>query len=119
MSRNRTTFHTGCLVQSTIITRLHLRYFKKTVSETILQISPERKSLKREEVVALKKPSVPLKVFDDRTIKFLDALSKAILSSHELNRIAEIAALGFWLRNANISRFIKENSSLIENKNCN
>jgi len=88
------------------------------VTKTILQISPERKSISKEEIVALKKSSVQLKIFDEQTIAFLESVSKSILNSPALNRIAEMAALGFWLRKANISRFVNENHHLSENKNC-
>ncbi len=74
--------------------------------------------LDKEDLVALKKSTVSLEIFDEQTVEFLDAVSKAILNSPELNRIAEMAALGFWLRKANIHQFIKENSHILENKNC-
>ena len=62
--------------------------------------------------------AVSLNTFDSRTVEFLDDLSRAILKSTDLNRIAEMAALGFWLRKANISQFIKENLTCIETENC-
>ncbi len=89
------------------------------MTKTVSQISPERKILNQEDIVALQKTSVSLKIFDEQTIGFLDAISKAVLNSTELNRIPEMAALGFWLRKGNINQFVKENSRILENKNYN
>jgi hypothetical protein len=86
------------------------------VTKRISQISPEQKSLNEEEVVVLREPSVQLKIYDERTIGFLDDVSKAILNSPQLNRVPEMAALGFWFRRAHISGFIKENSGLVDSK---
>jgi hypothetical protein len=88
------------------------------VTKTVSQIGPERKTISKEKIAVLYESSVHLKIFDTLTIEFLDAVSKAILNSSQLNRIAEMAALGFWLRKANLSRFIRENQHITENKNC-
>lgn len=58
-----------------------------------------------------------LQPFDERVIAFLDRLSHAVLKDPSLNRIAEFASLGFWLRKANISKYVNENNHLIQNKN--
>ena len=85
--------------------------------KTIVQISPERKSFNMNDVAPLVKPAVTLKPFDDRTVQFFDDLSKAIMNSGELNRVAEIVSLAFWLRKANINQYIKENNHLVDQHN--
>ncbi len=78
----------------------------------VTQISPERKSFDMREARPLAASAVALKPFDERTVQFFDDLSKAILNSNELNRIAEIASLAFWLRKANVNQYIKESGQL-------
>jgi hypothetical protein len=53
-----------------------------------------------------------LKPFDDITLDFFDAFSKNILSNKQINYLPEIAALGFWLRRANLSKLKVENKHL-------
>lgn len=55
-----------------------------------------------------------LKPFDNRTVDFLDALSKSILSDKAINRRPEIAALGFWLRRAQLKKMLFAQEHLIE-----
>ncbi len=57
-----------------------------------------------------------LKPFDLKILSFLDALSKSILSNREINKLPEIAALGFWLRKSNLLKMKEENKHLFENK---
>ncbi len=87
------------------------------MNKIVTQISPERTSVAVDAISSWKQSPGVLEPFDNRTIEFLDSLSKVILNSSELNRVAEIVALAFWLRKANINSFIKENSHLTENKN--
>jgi hypothetical protein len=47
--------------------------------------------------------------FNDLTIQFLDAFSKSILTDKSINTFPEIVALGFWLRQTNIKKLVKEN----------
>jgi hypothetical protein len=54
-----------------------------------------------------------LKPFDSRTVGFLDALSKSILADKSINRRAEIAALGFWLRRAQLKKMFQEQEHLL------
>lgn len=44
----------------------------------------------------------PLKPFDDRTVEFLNAISKKLMSDAVGKRSADIITLGFWLRKASI-----------------
>jgi hypothetical protein len=55
-----------------------------------------------------------LKPFDKRTVDFLDSLSKMILSDISINRRPEIAALGFWLRRAQLRKMMLEQEYLLE-----
>src|SRR5437868_15389950 len=89
------------------------------MKKTVEQISPVRKSVMADELVVVKQPADPLKIFDERTVDFFERLSRAILNSSALNRLAEMAALGFWLRKANIQQFIKENVHLSHGENGN
>ncbi|MDX2281782.1 MAG: acyl-CoA reductase [Saprospiraceae bacterium] len=56
-----------------------------------------------------------LKPFDDKIIHFLDQFSRSILLDKSLNRLPEMAALGFWLRKANLMLLKKENKHLFDN----
>ena len=53
--------------------------------------------------------------FHDETIGFLDAYSKQILADKTINKLPEIAALGFWLRKSNINQLRSENQHLFSN----
>ncbi|TDE51283.1 acyl-CoA reductase [Flavobacterium sp. GT3P67] len=53
-----------------------------------------------------------LKPFDVITIDFFDSFSKNILSNKSINHLPEIAALGFWLRKANLNQLKAQNSHL-------
>ncbi|RTY74257.1 acyl-CoA reductase [Flavobacterium sp. LS1R10] len=53
-----------------------------------------------------------LKPFDGITIDFFDSFSKNILSNRTINHLPEIAALGFWLRKANLNQLKDENNHL-------
>jgi len=83
---------------------------------TIIQVSPKRKSISVDEIIVLEKPSLLLTPFDHRTVDVLDRISKSIMHSKQLNGIAEMAACAFWLRKANMTRFIHANPQLTENK---
>lgn len=53
--------------------------------------------------------------FHEETIGFLDAYSKQILADKSINKLPEIAALGFWLRKSNINQLKSENQHLFSN----
>jgi hypothetical protein len=53
-----------------------------------------------------------LKPFDEIVIDFFDVVSKSILSNKTINSLPEIAALGFWLRKANLLKLKEENQHL-------
>jgi hypothetical protein len=78
----------------------------------IKQITPVETVLPLEELSALSKDAYHLQPFDERTVSFLDALSKTMLADATINRIPEMAALGFWLRKGNIEQIRKDNSHL-------
>jgi hypothetical protein len=73
----------------------------------VLQYCPERKMVDLPGLVLA--PGKPIAVFDPLTISFLNRISRILLSDKTYNRIPEIAALGFWLRSANIEAMKKEN----------
>jgi hypothetical protein len=68
------------------------------------------------DLFVLKTPAYTLMAFDDRTINFLNTISKSILSNSQINRMPEIVALGFWLRKSNLEKLKSENEHLIQNK---
>lgn len=76
-------------------------------------IIPEKKVIVPDDLPAIISQSYPLPVFDPLIIDFLDSLSKSILKNNELNRNPGFAALGFWLRKANINLIINENNFLV------
>lgn len=78
----------------------------------ITQFIPVLKQVSLEELTD-KKEDYPLRPFDERTILFLNDLSKLLLSNREFNRFSEVAALGYWLRKSNILRFKEENRQLL------
>ena len=53
-----------------------------------------------------------IKPFDSIVIDFFDSISKSILSNKSINSLPEIAALGFWLRKANLLKLKEENKHL-------
>ncbi len=53
-----------------------------------------------------------IKPFDVIVIDFFDSVSKSILSNKTINLLPEIAALGFWLRKANLLKLKEENKHL-------
>jgi hypothetical protein len=55
-----------------------------------------------------------LKPFDERTLGFLDTVSKTIFANAGIARIPEITALAFWLRRANMEQIKAENAYLFQ-----
>ena len=53
-----------------------------------------------------------LKPFDDIILDFFNTFSKNILSNKSINHLPEIAALGFWLRKANLNLLKEQNNHL-------
>lgn len=56
-----------------------------------------------------------LRPFDDIILDFFNAFSKNILSNRSINHLPEIAALGFWLRKANLNMLKEQNNHLFLN----
>lgn len=59
--------------------------------------------------------SYVLKPFDGIILDFFDAFSRNILSNKSINHLPEIAALGFWLRKANLNKLKEQNDHLFSN----
>ena len=57
-----------------------------------------------------------IKPFNTIVIDFFDTVSKSILSNKSINSLPEIAALGFWLRKANLLKLKQENEHLFGNE---
>lgn len=57
--------------------------------------------------------------FDDLIIEFLDGYSRLILTNIAVNRMPDIAALGFWLRKSNLIQIKAENNYLFESPKFN
>jgi hypothetical protein len=60
--------------------------------------------------------SYTLKYFDERTISFLNKISRSILTDDVLRKLPEIVALGFWMRRSNILRMKGEVTHSINSK---
>jgi hypothetical protein len=82
----------------------------------VKQITPVEKMSLLAELPVFAGGGYHLQPFDEVTITFLDRLSKTILADNSINRIAEMAALGFWLRKSNIDSIRKENAHLFDDK---
>jgi hypothetical protein len=80
----------------------------------IRQISPVRKELLPENLLPFLDAHYTLKPFDPLTLEFLHAISRFLLSDQKLNKLPAFAALGFWLRRANMNRIMKENRHLTD-----
>ncbi len=80
----------------------------------IKQISPERIDLLPESLLPLQQYPYTLKPFDDATLRFLQAISRFVLSDPKLNKVPAFAALGFWLRQSNMNQIKAENKHLAE-----
>lgn len=82
----------------------------------IKQYAPHLINIQCKDLSCLASTNYVLEPFDSRTINFLDKLSKLILSDRLINKIAEISALGFWLRRAQIQEMFLEQDQLINNR---
>ena len=81
---------------------------------SIKLLTPYEGNIEVAELPAFTAEHYVLRPFDELTISFLDTYSKNILSDASINRVPEIAALGFWLRRANINNIKGENKHLFE-----
>ena len=80
----------------------------------IAVITPFSRNLQMQELPLFdNEKEYPLKPFDEKIILFFDSFSKRIFATKELNKIPEIAALGFWLRKANVQKMQQENVQLL------
>ncbi len=79
------------------------------------QYTPHSVSILCTELSCLVAKNYDLRPFDSRTIDFLDGLSKLILGDKAINRRPEMAALGFWLRKAQLKKMMVEQEQLLNN----
>jgi hypothetical protein len=79
------------------------------------QYTPHSVSILCTELSCLVAKNYVLKPFDPRTIDFLDGLSKLILGEKAINKRPEMAALGFWLRKAQLKKMMVEQEKLLNN----
>lgn len=79
------------------------------------QYTPHSVSILCMELSCLVAKNYDLRPFDSRTIDFLDGLSKLILGDKAINRRPEMAALGFWLRKAQLEKMMVEQEQLLNN----
>jgi hypothetical protein len=79
------------------------------------QYTPHSASILCTELSCLVAKNYDLRPFDPRTIDFLDGLSKLILGDRAINRRPEMAALGFWLRKAQLKKMMVEQEGLLNN----
>lgn len=82
--------------------------------KTIIPISPIKDL---EHLPVLKSTEYTLNVADNKTIDFLNTLSKAILKNPIFKAEPSFIALGFWLRKTNVKRILKENNYVFSNPN--
>jgi len=52
--------------------------------------------------------SVPTRSFSDESVAFLDSLSRTMFSMRAIIQDPHLAALAYWLRRANISRYVQD-----------
>lgn len=77
------------------------------------QISPNHKnSVSLTDLATFKGSHFPILPFENIIIEFLDAFSKNVLSNKEINKLPEIAALGFWLRKNTLEKLKNDNKHL-------
>jgi hypothetical protein len=81
----------------------------------VKQILPIEVELPIDQLSAFRSREFPLQCFDIRAITFLDNIASRILKDKTINRIPEVAALGFWLRKSSQQKVISENSHLVGN----
>ena len=82
----------------------------------VSQLSPERnQGISLFDLPIFNKSKYVLKPFDGIVINFFDTVSKSILSNKTINSLPEIAALGFWLRKANLIKVKQQNEHLFGN----
>jgi hypothetical protein len=79
------------------------------------QYTPYTENISCTDLSCLVANNYDLKPFDTRTVGFLDRLSKLILGDSATNRRPEIAALGFWLRKAQLRKMMIEQEYLLNN----
>lgn len=80
------------------------------------QLSPDKKKISLKEL-DFSKPQQKLKIFDQRSIDFLNSISRQLLKNPKTNRIPAFVALAYWLRKSNIKKIIQENEQVIHSKN--
>lgn len=81
----------------------------------VKQYTPSVTDVQYTALSCLESTTYHLKPFDEKTINFLDKLSKLILSDPLTNKRAEISALGFWLRRAQVIVMFREQEQLLKN----
>jgi hypothetical protein len=85
-------------------------------SKQVSQLTPKaNQAISLFDLPIYNKSKYVIKPFDTIVIDFFDTLSKSILSNKSINSLPEIAALGFWLRKANLLKLKQENEYLFGN----
>lgn len=84
---------------------------------TIHQFIPENKICLPEEITVFRDEPFVLQPFDPLTLEFLNEISRSVFGSRQINKMPAFAALAFWLRKANTSEMIHQNSPLYKNEN--
>ncbi|MEI6881928.1 MAG: acyl-CoA reductase, partial [Bacteroidota bacterium] len=83
----------------------------------VSQLSPKQiQAISLFDLPIFNKSKYVIKPFDTIVIDFFDTVSKSILSNKSINSLPEIAALGFWLRKANLLKLKQENEHLFGNE---
>ena len=82
--------------------------------KVLKQLSPAKKELRLDQLQIHMKDDFAILPFDERTIDFLNTISRVVLHDEALNKLPMYAALGFWLRKANIGEIIKRNTHLVK-----
>ncbi|QJR81835.1 hypothetical protein CA267_014240 [Alteromonas pelagimontana] len=76
---------------------------------TITQLAPVKEKSISTDLTALSALRAPLlAVGDERIFAFTDALSAVLLKEPRFRDYSELVALGFWLRRANLSRYLQQ-----------
>jgi hypothetical protein len=84
---------------------------------TIHQFIPENRICLPEKITIFRDNTFVLQPFDLLTLDFLNEISRSVFGSSQINKMPAFAALAFWLRKANTSEMIHQNSHLAKNAN--
>jgi len=79
----------------------------------VRQLIPDPVEIEPFDLPALQDGGYMLKPFDERTLGFLNDLSRRILTDGRLKTLPEMAALGFWLRRSHLKELQRAQSHLL------